>query len=75
MAGELPNEPLKVASAEDQDVVEAPPRVVLTQRSANAFAFGARIGVLMISAPSTWRASSKAPENFESRSRIANRMA
>jgi len=45
-------------------------RTVLTHRSANAFAFGARIGVLTMFTPSDRKTSSKGPENFESRSRI-----
>ena len=40
-----------------------------TQRSANAFAFGARMGVLTTASPSVRRTSSKAPENLASRSR------
>ncbi len=48
-------------------------RTVLTHRSANAFAFGARIGVLRMFTPSERKTSSKGPENFESRSRIRNR--
>jgi hypothetical protein len=43
----------------------APP----TQRSANAFALGARIGVLTTSRPSVRKTSSKDPQNFESRCR------
>jgi len=48
-------------------------RAVLTQRSAKAFAFGARIGVLITRTPSVRNTSSKEPENFESRSRSTNR--
>src|SRR5918995_6529800 len=44
-------------------------RALPTQRSANAFAFGARIGVLTTSRPSVRKTSSKVPQNFESRSR------
>src|ERR687897_627024 len=44
-------------------------RALPTQRSANAFAFGARIGVLTTSRPSVRKTSSKDPQNFESRSR------
>jgi hypothetical protein len=40
-----------------------------THRSATAFAFGARTGVLITVSPSVRKTSSKAPENFESRSR------
>lgn len=74
MASELPKDSFKVTSTEDQQVVEAlsacrpyPPG------SAKAFAFGARIGVLIIFTPSVRKTSSNGPENFESRSRIRNR--
>jgi hypothetical protein len=46
---------------------------VRTQRSAKAFAFGARIGLRITSVPSERKTSSKEPENFESRSWIRNR--
>src|ERR1039457_5630499 len=45
---------------------------VRTNRSANAFARGARTGVLMTRAPIDLITSSKGPVNFESRSRIKN---
>src|SRR6266545_396358 len=44
-------------------------RTVPTHGSATAFAFGARTGVLTTRSPSVRNTSSKAPENFESRSR------
>jgi hypothetical protein len=47
--------------------------MVPTQRSANAFAFGARNGVRMISTPSLRKTSSKARLNLLSRSWIRNR--
>src|SRR6266542_1579749 len=49
-------------------------RTVPTQRSANAFAFGARNGVRMISTPSLWKTSSKARLNFALRSWIRKRI-
>jgi hypothetical protein len=51
----------------------APARTVRTQRSANALAFGACTGVVMICAPSAANTSSKARVNLLSRSRIRNR--
>jgi hypothetical protein len=48
-------------------------RGVRTQRSANALAFGACTGVVMICAPSEANTSSKARVNLLSRSRIRNR--
>jgi len=52
-------------------------RTVRTQRSANAFAFGARGGILTTSIPAAANTASKAATNFASRSRIsmANRSA
>src|SRR6266852_371012 len=47
--------------------------MVPTQRSANAFAFGARNGVRMISTPSLWKTSSKTLLNLLSRSWIRKR--
>src|ERR1019366_7855326 len=47
-------------------------RAVRTNRSANAFARGARTGVLMTRAPIDLITSSKGATNFESRSRIRN---
>src|SRR5215210_8074127 len=49
-------------------------RMVPTQRSANAFAFGARNGVRMISMRSLLKSSSKARLNLLSRSWIRNRI-
>src|SRR6266540_4092298 len=49
-------------------------RTVPTQRSANAFAFGARNGVRMISTPSLSKTSSKARLNFALRSWIRKRI-
>jgi transposase InsO family protein len=46
---------------------------VRTKRSAIAFAFGARTGVLMTRMPSLAKTSSKARVNLLSRSRIRNR--
>src|SRR6266508_1599244 len=48
-------------------------RTVRTNRSANAFARGARIGVRRIRTPSVRNTSSNGPENLESRSRRRNR--
>ncbi len=48
-------------------------RTVRTQRSANAFAFGAWIGVRITSIPSERKTSSKARLNFLSRSWISSR--
>jgi hypothetical protein len=50
-------------------------RTARTQRSANAFAFGARNGVWMISTPSLRTTSSKALLNLLSRSWIRKRTA
>jgi hypothetical protein len=46
---------------------------VPTKRSANAFAFGARTGVLTTSIPSLVKTASKLRVNFASRSRIRKR--
>ena len=48
-------------------------RAVRTKRSANAFAFGARTGVLMILMPSLAKTASKSRVNLLSRSRIRKR--
>jgi hypothetical protein len=40
---------VEVPTAEDRQVVEDSPRAVLTHRSANALAFGARVGVRVCS--------------------------
>src|SRR6266498_3441067 len=48
-------------------------RAVRTKRSANAFAFGARTGVLMIVMPSVAKTVSKSRVNLLSRSRIRKR--
>src|SRR5947207_14615811 len=48
-------------------------RAVRTKRSANAFAFGARTGVLMISIPSLAKTASKSRVNLLSRSRMRKR--
>jgi hypothetical protein len=47
-------------------------RTVRTQRSANAFAFGARTGVRITLIPSEQKTSSKARLNFASRSWISS---
>jgi len=47
-------------------------RTVRTHRSAYAFAFGARTGVLITRTPSERNTSSKPPLNFESRSWISS---
>jgi hypothetical protein len=62
----------KVALAEDQHPVGAFARAVPTQRSAIAFARGARGGVLMISMPVEVNTSSNPAVNFASRSRMRN---
>src|SRR5438105_11367207 len=49
------------------------PRAVRTKRSANAFAFGARTGVLMVSIPSLAKTASKSRVNLLSRSRMRKR--
>jgi hypothetical protein len=64
---------LEMASAEDQEMVEAVGAYGLTHRSANAFAFGARTGVLITRTPSERKISSKPPPNFVSRSWISSR--
>src|SRR5437868_15470649 len=48
-------------------------RAVRTKRSASAFAFGARTGVLMISIPSLAKTASKSRVNLLSRSRMRKR--
>src|SRR6266496_2817228 len=48
-------------------------RAVQTKRSANAFAFGARTGVLMISMPSLAKTVLKSRVNLLSRSRMRKR--
>src|SRR5437762_3423858 len=70
----------KLSAAADQEPVEAVAgqsrqsrRTVPTQRSANAFACGARNGVRMISTPSPLKTVSKARLNLLSRSWIRNR--
>src|SRR5438874_13570015 len=72
----------KLSAAADQEPVEAVAgqsrqsrRTVPTQRSANAFACGARKGVRMISTPSLRKTSSKARQNLLSRSWIRKRVA
>jgi hypothetical protein len=49
-------------------------RTVRTHGLANAFARGARIGVMTMPTPSDWNTSSKGPEYLASRSLIANRI-
>src|ERR1019366_3429435 len=66
----LAKRPLKVTLVADEEPVEALGRAVRTNRSANAFARGARTGVLMTWAPTDFSISSKGPTNFVSRSRI-----
>jgi hypothetical protein len=62
-----------VSASEDEDAIEAVAGTVRTQRSANAFAFGARMGVRITSIPSERKISSKARLNLESRSWISSR--
>src|SRR5713226_9015784 len=64
---------LELSPADDQDPVEAVAADGADQRSANAFACGARNGVRMISTPSLRKTSSKARLNLLSRSWIRNR--
>jgi len=69
-----PEHSLEVPTTVDQDVVEAllahgPQR----NRSANAFARGARIGVRMTRTPSARSTASNGPQNLASRSRRRNR--
>jgi hypothetical protein len=73
VSGVGPEDPLKVAPAEHEHPVQTLVPDRGTHRSANAFARGARIGVLTMCTPSVRKTSSKGPENFESRSRIRNR--
>ena len=64
----------EVASVHDQEPVETlGAEAVRTKRSAIAFAFGARTGVLMIWMPSLAKTASKSRVNLLSRSRIRNR--
>lgn len=69
----LAEDPRKVASTPEQQPVQAilPDRP--HQRSATALAFGAWMGVVMISVPSDLATSSKARGNLLSRSRMSNR--
>ena len=60
---------LQVTASENEDVVETLPTNGATQRSANAFAFGARMGVFGTASHYVRRTSSKPPENLASRSR------
>jgi hypothetical protein len=64
---------LEVATVEDQQPVQISERMVLTKRSAIAFAFGARTGVFTIRMPSLRKTSSKGPLYLLSRSRIKKR--
>src|SRR5918996_3576077 len=64
---------LEMATAEDEDAIQALRRSVPTNRSANAVARGARIGVRTTSTPSEANTSSKPPAYFESRSRMRKR--
>jgi hypothetical protein len=64
---------LEVPTTVDQDVVEALSAHGPDERSANAFARGARIGVRMMRTPSVRSTSSNGPENLASRSRRRNR--
>jgi hypothetical protein len=64
-----PEDLLEVAAADDQQPVQHSARTVRTQRSAYAFALGARTGVTRTSPPSERNTSLKLRENFASRSR------
>ena len=64
----------QVPAAADQEMVQALPATVPTQRSATALALGAWIGVRMTWAPTARQRSSKTRVNLLSRSRIRNRM-
>jgi hypothetical protein len=60
-------------ATEHEDVIEHSFRTVRTQRSATAFAFGARTGVLITRTPSDRTTWSNGPENLASRSWISGR--
>jgi hypothetical protein len=64
---------LEVAPVDVRSQSRHSPRTVRTKRSAIAFAFGARIGVLTILMPSLAKTASKARVNLLSRSRTRNR--
>ena len=63
-----------MVAAEHEHPVQAFDPDRATHRSANAFARGARIGVLTMFTPSERKTSSNGRENLASRSRIENRM-
>src|SRR6266540_5163142 len=69
----LVEDPLKMVTTPDQHPVQTLLSYRPYPRSANALAFGARIGVLMIWVPSAANTSSKARVNLLSRSRRRNR--
>jgi hypothetical protein len=73
VAGEDAEDALEVSSIHDQQPARHSARTVRTKRSAVAFAFGARSGVLMIWMPSLAKTASKSRVNLLSRSRIRKR--
>jgi len=62
----------ELVATDDQQLVEAFPADRPTQRSATAFALGARTGVQITSAPVERHTSSNTLVNLVSRSRIRN---
>ena len=72
MVGVLAQDQPQVPFAGDQHPVQALAAAPPTQRSAIAFARGARIGVLMIRTPIAVNTASNAAVNLASRSRITN---
>ena len=64
---------IELASAEDEQPVQALPPQAADPAPMCAFAFGAWSGVRMTLIPSLWKAASKARPNFASRSWIRNR--
>jgi hypothetical protein len=70
MVGVLAKHQPQVPLASDQHPVQALAAALATQRSAIAFAGGARTGVLMIRIPAAANTASKAAVNLAPRSRI-----
>jgi hypothetical protein len=70
-----PKRPIKMPPTEDEVQSRHSARIVSITRSACALAFGARKGVRITCIPSERSTVSNGRQNFESRSRMRNRMA
>ena len=68
----LREDDFEMAAARMRSLSRHSPRIVPTNRSAIAFALGARMGVLMILIPSAAKTASKEEVNLVSRSRMRN---